>query len=164
MGFFPCSCVKPPQAPAFSCDSERKRALVRSSLALGPVCQQRSSFRAVTGCRNPPELRDFTAATADGGLLFPGTMICVIPAHYINKKIKKSSLSYLTHISPRSLFSFLFLSSISVFQSRQGAETGHVSFPCHSKPSRQPLLPALPYLGLGFFSPKAKNLIFKNVF
>lgn len=61
LGFFPCSYVKPPRGSTFSCAPERKRALVRSSLLLGPACQHRSSFRAVTGCRNPPELRDFTA-------------------------------------------------------------------------------------------------------
>lgn len=55
---------RPPRGPAFSWAPDRKRALVRGSLVLGPACQQGRYFVAVTGSRNPPELRDFVAATA----------------------------------------------------------------------------------------------------
>lgn len=41
---------------------------------------------AVTSHRNPSELRDFVAVTADRGLLFPGTVTCVICAYYIKYK------------------------------------------------------------------------------
>lgn len=56
---------RPPRGPAFSWAPDRKRALVRGSLALGPACQQGRYFVAVTGSRNPPELRDFIATTAN---------------------------------------------------------------------------------------------------
>lgn len=46
---------RPPRGPVFSWAPDRKRALVRGSLVLGPACQQGRYFVAVTGSRNPPE-------------------------------------------------------------------------------------------------------------